>query len=103
AGGIAAEDTVAGLIVDEVAQALAVADIRSVTGFPDRALKESNPVKIPNLRGRAIDLAADRVRAPDQIAFRLGFGISARQGRVLPYIARHGRCPSYIEVHIRTL
>src|SRR5262249_3985037 len=39
------------LVVDEVAQSLTVTDIHSVTGFPDCTLKESDPVKIPDLRG----------------------------------------------------
>jgi hypothetical protein len=82
------------LVVDEVAQPLSVSDIRSVTGFPNCALKEPDPVKVADLRGRAIDLTTDRFGAPDQIAFGIDFGLSGYLSRIISNIARHGECAS---------
>src|SRR5262245_476821 len=80
---------------DEVAQSLTVTDIRPVTGFPDCALKETSAVEIADLRSGPIDLATDRVRAPDQVAFGIDLGIGGDyEGRVTLHIAMHDRCTS---------
>jgi hypothetical protein len=62
------------LAVGETAQSPAITDVRSMTRFPDCALKEPDPEQVPYLRRRAIGLATNRVRTPDQIAFWIDFG-----------------------------
>src|SRR5262249_13872995 len=76
---------------NKVAQSLTVTDVSAVTGFPDSTLKKPGAVEIANLCGGPIDLTTNRFGAPDEVA--VDFGIADVYGRVIPYIARHGRPP----------
>jgi hypothetical protein len=65
--------------VTDISQPFAMADIGAVTRFPNRSAKEARGVQPANLLGCAVDLAAYRLRAPDQI--RLDVAIGPRRTR----------------------